>query len=122
VVTGCGCILSLHLLVLTVSSDEMRFEVCPIFFNGNFLVPPTTCGHEVACCKDFCIPHVDLLGVTDEDASCFLIVRTILDLLEQGLNGLLGIPSPAHVLEVDPEVDRGDVPVSLEEVIQHVSC
>jgi hypothetical protein len=55
-------------------------------------------------CEDFCIPNVDLLGVTDEDAPCFQIVSTILDLLEQGLNWLLGIPSLAHVFEVDLEV------------------
>jgi hypothetical protein len=27
-----------------------------------------------------------------------------------------------HVFQVDLEVDRGPVPVALEEVIQHVSC
>jgi hypothetical protein len=105
-----------------VISGEMRFEVCSSFFNGWFLVPPATCAHEVACCKDVCISNVDLLGVTNEDAPCLRIVSTILDLLEQGLNWLLGIPSPAHVFQVDLEVNRGDVPVSLEEVIQHVSC
>jgi hypothetical protein len=74
------------------------------------------------CCKYFCITNVDLLGVTNEEPPCFRIVSTILDLLEQGLNWLLRIPSLAHVLKVDLEVDRGDVPVSLKEVIQHVSC
>jgi hypothetical protein len=87
-----------------------------------FLVPPTTLNHEVTCCKDFCIPNVDLLPVPNEGAPCFRIVGTILNLLEQGLNWLSRIPSPAHVFKVDLEVDRSDVAVSLEEVIQHVSC
>jgi hypothetical protein len=122
VLTGCGSRFSLHLLVLTVSGCKMRFELCPSFFNGVFLVPPATCAHEVACCKYVCIPNVDLLRVTNEDAPFFRIVSTILNLLEERLNWLLRIPSPAHVLKVDLKVDRSDVPVSLEEVIQHVSC
>jgi hypothetical protein len=52
---------------------------------------------------------------------CFRIVGTILNLLEESLNWLLRIPSPVHVFKVDLEVDRSDVPVSLEEVIRHVS-
>jgi hypothetical protein len=99
----------------------MRFELCPSFFNGVFLVPLATCAHEVARCKYFCIPNVDLLRVTHEDAPCFRIVGTILNLLEERLNWLLRIPSPAHVSKVDLEVDCSDVAVSLEEVIQHVS-
>jgi hypothetical protein len=55
-----------------------------------------------------------MLEVNDKDAPCFRIVSTILDLIEQGLNWLLGISSPAHVFKVDLEVDRGDFPVSLE--------
>jgi hypothetical protein len=122
VVTGCGSVLFLNLLVLTVSGCKMRFELCPSFFDGGFLVPPATCAHEVACCKYFCVPNVDLLRVTNEEAPCFRVVGTILNLLEERLNWLLGIPSPAHVFKVDIEVDRSDVAVSLEEVIQHASC
>jgi hypothetical protein len=122
VVTSCGSGLSLHLLVLTVSGCKMRFELRPSLFDGMFLVPPATCAHEVACCKYFCIPHVDLLRVANEDAPCLRIVSTVLNLLEQGLNRLLRIPSPAHVFKVDLEVDCSDVAVSLEEVIQNVSC
>jgi hypothetical protein len=100
----------------------MRFELCPCFFNVEFLVPPATCAHEVACCKYFCIPNVDLLRVPNEDAPCFRKVGTILNLLEESLHWLLRIPSPAHVFKVDLEVDRSDAPLSLEEVVQHVSC
>jgi hypothetical protein len=53
VLSGCGCIFYLHLFVLTVSNCEIQFEVCPSFFHGYFLVPQTTCTHEVARCKDF---------------------------------------------------------------------
>jgi hypothetical protein len=95
----------------------MRFELRPSFFSGVVLVPPTTCTHEVDCCKYFCIPNVDLLRVTNEDDPCFRIVGTILNLLEQGINRLLRIPSPAHVFKLDLEVDCSDVAVSLEEVI-----
>jgi hypothetical protein len=52
---------------------------------------------------------------------CFRIVGTVLNLLEQGLNWLLRIPSPTHVFNIYLQVDRSDVSVSLEEVIQHVS-
>jgi hypothetical protein len=107
---------------LTVSGCEVRFELCPSFFDGMFLVPPTTCTHEVTCCKYCCIPSVDLLRVTNEDAYCFRIVGRILNLLEQGLNRMLRISSPAHVFKIDLEVGRSDVAVSLEEVIQNASC
>jgi hypothetical protein len=100
----------------------MPFELCPRFFNGEFLVPPATCAHEVACCKYFCVPNVDLLRVTNEEAPCFRIVGTFLNLLEESLHWLLGIPGSAHVFKVDLEVDCSDVTVSLEEVIQHASC
>jgi hypothetical protein len=121
VVTGCGSGFTLHLIVLTVSGCKTRFELCPSFFNGGFLVLPATCAHEVACFKYVCVPNVDLLRVTNEDAPCFRIVGTILNLLEESLHWLLGIPSSAHVFKVDLEVDRSDVAVSLEEVIQHAS-
>jgi hypothetical protein len=65
---------------------------------------------------------MNIISVTNEDAPCFRIVGTILNLLEERLNWLLRIPSSAHVFKVDPQVDRSDVPVSLKEVIQHVSC
>jgi hypothetical protein len=122
VVTGCGGGLSLHLLVLTVIGCKMRFELCPSFFSGGFIVPPASCAHEVACGEYFCVPNVDFLRVTNEDAPCFRIVGTILNLLEESFHWLLGIPSSAHVFKADLEVDRSDVAVSLEEVIQHASC
>jgi hypothetical protein len=62
----------------------------------------------------FCVPNVYLLRVTDEDAPCFRIVSTILNLLEESLHWLLGIPSSAHVFKVDLEVDCSDVAVSLK--------
>jgi hypothetical protein len=70
----------------------------------------------------FLVPKVDLLRVTNEDALCFRIVGTILNLLEESLNWQLGIPSSTHVFKVDLKVDCSDVAVSLEEVIQHASC
>jgi hypothetical protein len=110
------------MLGLTVSGCKVRFELGLSFFDGMFLVPPTTCTHEVTCYKYVCIPNVDLFWVANEEAPCFIIVGTILNLLEKGLNRLLRIPSPAHVFKIDLEVDRGDVTVSLEQVIQHVCC
>jgi hypothetical protein len=98
------------------------FELCPSFFSGWFLVPLATCAHEEACCKYFCIPNVDLLRVNNEDAASFRIVSTIVNLLEESLHWLLGIPGSAHVFKVDLEVDCGDVSVSLKEVVQHASC
>jgi hypothetical protein len=118
--SGVGSGFSFHLLVLEVSGGEMRFEVSPSFFSGRFLVPTAKCAHELACGKDFCIPHVDLLGGTDGDASCLRIVGTVLDLLEEGLYWLMGIPWAAHVFEVHLQVDRSYVAIGLEEMVQHV--
>jgi hypothetical protein len=59
-----------HLLVLTVSGCEMRFEVSPSFFSGWFLVPTATGAHELPCGKDFCISNVDLMRGIYGDASC----------------------------------------------------
>jgi hypothetical protein len=101
-VVSVGCNgLSLHLLVLTVSGGVVGFEVGPSFFSGWFLVQTATGAPEVTCCKYFCIPNVDLLLVTNGDAPCLLIVSTVLNLLEESLHWLLGIPGSAHVFKVD---------------------
>jgi hypothetical protein len=113
--------LSLHLLVLAVSGCEIRFELCPSFFSGRFLVPPATCAHEVTCGEYLCVANVDMLRVTNKDATCLRIVGTVLNMLEEILHWLLGIPSSAHMFKVDLEVDCSDVAVGFEEVIQHVS-
>jgi hypothetical protein len=92
---------TLHLLVLTVSGEKMRLELSPSFFNVVLFIPPATGAHEVAICKYFGVVNVDLLRVSNEDATCLRIVCTILNLLEQGFNWLLGILSSAHVFKVD---------------------
>jgi hypothetical protein len=121
-VSSCGSVFALDLLVLTVSSSKLRFELCPSFLDRMILVPPTTCAHEVTSCKYFGVANIDLVWVSNEDASCFRIVCTILNLLEQGFNWLLGIPCSVHVFKIDLQVNRIDAAVSFEEVIQHVSC
>jgi hypothetical protein len=122
VVTSCGSGFSLHLLVLTVSGSKLRFELWPSLVGRLLFAPLTTRTHEVTSSKYFGVANVDLLRVPNEDSSCFRIICTILNLLEQGFNWLLGIPRSAHVLKIDFHVDRSDVAVSFEEVIQHVSC
>jgi hypothetical protein len=87
--------------VLAVSGSKVRFELCPSFLDRVLFFPPTTYAHEVNSCKDFGVDKVDFLRVSNEDASCFRIVHTILNLLEQGFNLLLGIPCSAHVLKID---------------------
>jgi hypothetical protein len=103
--------------VLTVSSSKVRFELCPSFLDRMLFVLPITCAHEVTSRKYLGVVHIDLLQVSNEDASCFRIVGTILNLFEQGFNWLLGIPCSAHVFKVDLQFDRSDVAVSFEEVI-----
>jgi hypothetical protein len=120
VTSGCSRF-ALHLLVLSVSGSKVGFELCPSFLEHMLFVPPTTCDHEVTSCKYFGVANVDLLRVSNEDASCLRIICTILNLLEQGFNWLLGIPCSAHVFKIDLKIDRSDVAVSFEEVIQHVS-
>jgi hypothetical protein len=122
VVSSGGSKLTLYLLVLTASGCEMRFELGPSFFSGRSLVTPATCAHEVTCGKYFCVSNIDLLRLPNKDATCFIIFGTVLNLLEESLHCLLGIPSSAHVFKVDLEVDCSDVTVGFEEVIQHVSC
>jgi hypothetical protein len=85
-------------------------------------IPPATCAHEVGSCKYFGLANVDLLRVSNQEDTCLRIICTILDLLEQGFNWLLGIPGLAHVFKVDFKIHRSDVALSAEEVIQHVSC
>jgi hypothetical protein len=85
-------------------------------------IPRATCAHEVASCKYFGVSNVDFLRVSNQDATCLRIICIILNLLEQGFNWLLGIPSSAHVFKVDLKIHRSDVAVSAEEVIQHVPC
>jgi hypothetical protein len=99
--------------VLTVSGSKERFELCPSFLNRTI---------KVTSCKDVGIANVDLLRVSNEDASCLKIICTLLNLIEQGFNWLLGIPCSAHVFKIDLQVDRSYVAVSFEEVIQHVFC
>jgi hypothetical protein len=85
-ITSCYSGFALHLLVLTVSGGKMRFELSPGFFNGMLFIPPATCAHELASRKYFGVANVDLLRVSNEDATCLRIISTVLDLLEQGFN------------------------------------
>jgi hypothetical protein len=86
---------------MTVSGSKVGFELYPSFLDEMLFVPPATCAHEVTSCKYFGVANVELLRVSNEDASCFRIVCTILNLLEKGFNWLLGIPCSAHVLKID---------------------
>jgi hypothetical protein len=85
-------------------------------------VPQTTCAHEVTRCKYLGVANVDLLRVSNEDASFFRIVCTIANLLEQGFYWLLGIPCSAHLFKFDFKIDCSDVAARFEEVIQHIYC
>jgi hypothetical protein len=75
----------------------------------------------VPSCKYFCISNVDLLWVPDKDTPCLRVIGTILNLLEQGFNGLLWISCSTHVFKVDFKINRGDVAVSSEQMVKHVS-
>jgi hypothetical protein len=121
VVNSCSSGLALNFLVLTVSGSEMGFELSPSFFNEMLFIPPATRAHEVPSWKHIGIANVYLLRVSNDDAACLRIIYTILNLLKQGFNWLLGIPCSAHVFTVDLQIHRSDFAVSAEEVIQHVS-
>jgi hypothetical protein len=69
VVTSCGIRFALHLLVLTVSGSKVGFELCASFLDQMLFFPPTTCAHEVTSCKYFGVANVDLMWVSNEDAS-----------------------------------------------------
>jgi hypothetical protein len=83
-----------------VSGSKVGFELCPSFLDLMLLIPPMTCAHGLTSYNYSGVSNVDLLRVSDEDASCLIIICTILNLLEQGLNWLLGIPCLAHVFKM----------------------
>jgi hypothetical protein len=56
--TGVGSGLPFHMLVLTVSGCEVRFEVSPTFFSNWFLVPTATGALELTCLQIFL--HIQL--------------------------------------------------------------
>jgi hypothetical protein len=109
------------LLLLTVSGSKVGLELCPSSFNWRIFIPPAASAHEVPSCKYFGVANVDLLWVSNNDTTCLREICTILNLLEQGFNWLLGIPCSAHVFKVDFQINGGDVALSAEEVVQHVS-
>jgi hypothetical protein len=78
--------------VLPVGGSEMELELCPSFLDEMLFIPPATCANEVFSCKYFGVVNVDLMWVSNEDAACLIIVGTVLNLLEQGFNWLMGIP------------------------------
>jgi hypothetical protein len=100
------------MLVLAVRCSEVKFEVGPSLVRCFFLVPPATGAQKVACWKELGIDHFDLLSMANCHASCLREVRTILNLLEQGLHWLLGIPCLAHLLEIVFQINSCDDAVS----------
>jgi hypothetical protein len=106
--------------VLTVSGSKVVFELCPSFVSELFFVSPATGAHEVPSCIFFCIDNIDLLWVSNKNAPCLRVIITILNLLEQGFNRLLGIPCSTHVFKVVFKINRSDVAVSAEKMVEHV--
>jgi hypothetical protein len=106
--------------VLTVSGGEVGLKLCPSLFSKWFFVPLAAGHHEVPSCKYVCISNVDFLWVSDKEDFCLIIICTILNLLEQGFNRLLGIPCSAHVFKVVFKIDRGDVAIGGEDMVEHV--
>jgi hypothetical protein len=68
----------------------------------------------------FAYPTFIFCGCPIKTPPCFRVIGTILNLLEQGFNRLLGIPCSSHVLKVDFKINRGDVAVSADQMVQHV--
>jgi hypothetical protein len=104
-----------------MSGGEVGLELCPSFFNWRLFIPPAASSHEVHGCKYFGVANVDLLWVSNKDTTCFRVICTILNLFEQGFNWLLGIPCSTYVFKANFQINGGDVAVSAEEVVQHVS-
>jgi hypothetical protein len=114
VVPGCCGRFTLHVLVLTVSGREVGLKLCPSLVSKWCFIPPATGAHEVPSCKYFCISNVDLLWVSNKDTPCLRVIGTILNLLEQGFNRLLGIPCSPHVFKVVFKIHCGYVAVGGE--------
>jgi hypothetical protein len=74
----------------------------------------------VPSCKYVGVSNVDLLWVSNNNAPCLRVICTILNLLEQGFNRLLGIPCSTHVFKVDFKINCRDIAVSAEKMVQHV--
>jgi hypothetical protein len=107
----------MHLLVLMVCDGEVSFELCPSFFNAELFISTAACTHEVPSCKDLCITNIDLLRVTNDNASCFRIISTILNMFEKGLNRLLRVPCAAHLFKIVFKIHSRDVAISNEETV-----
>jgi hypothetical protein len=68
----------------------------------------------------FFISSVDLLWVSKKDSPFLRLIGTILNLLEQGFNRLLGTPCSMDVLNIDFQINRGDIALSAEYMVEHV--
>jgi hypothetical protein len=108
------------MLVLTVSGRKVGLKLCPRFVSKWFFVPPATGAREVPSCKYVCVSNFDLMCVSNKNAPCLIVIGTILNLLEQGFNGLLGIPCSTHVFKVDFKINRCDVSISAEKMVKDV--
>jgi hypothetical protein len=107
--------------VLTVSGSKVGLKLCPILVSKWCLVPTATDTHEVPSSKYGGVANVDLMWVYNKDAPYLRIVCTILNLLEQGFNRLLGIPCSAHLFKVVFKIHRGDVAIGGKEMVEHVT-
>jgi hypothetical protein len=105
--------------VLEASCSKVNFEVGPSTICWLLLVPPVAGAHEVACCKYLGVAHVNLKSVANCYSFCLRKVSTILNLLEQGLHWLLGVPCLAYVLKSVFEINRCDADISKKEVLKH---
>jgi hypothetical protein len=90
-----------------------------VFFNVWLFIPPAAGAHKVPSGKDLGVAHIYLLWMTDDDATSFRKVGTVLDFLENGLIRLLWVPCAAHLLEIVLQINCCDVSISHEKVAQH---
>jgi hypothetical protein len=101
---------------------EVGFEVSPSFSAAVFSFQRRQALMNCPVAKIFAYPTFICCEGPMGTPPCLQIASTLLNLLEESLHWLLGIPCSAHVLEVDLQVDFCDVAVGFKEVVQHASC
>jgi hypothetical protein len=107
--------------VLSVCGGKVSLELCPSFLNAELFIPPATGAHEVPSCNFFGITNIYLMRVPNDNASCFRIISTILNLFEKGLNRLLRVTCAVHLFKIIFQIHSRDVAISHEEMVQHLT-
>jgi hypothetical protein len=116
-----GSIFSLHVIVLMVHHSKAILEIVPGFSCGHFFISSAASTPETSCGKYLGISHADFLFMANFNTFFNRAVHEILNLLQQGLHWLLGVPRLAHIFKVVFQVHISDAYIVEKQVVKHLS-